>query len=144
MKKVLIISYYWPPCGGIGVLRCLKIAKYIRQFGWEPIIFTAEGADYPSVDHTNEKDIHPNTVVLRQKIWEPYTIYRKITGKDKNANVNNVFYTKEAKAGLSHRLSVWIRSNFFIPDARYMWIKPSVLRIREKQPHFPEAIDITL
>jgi len=126
MKKVLIISYYWPPCGGIGVLRCLKIAKYIRQFGWEPVIFTAEGADYPSIDHTNEKDIHPDTVILRQKIWEPYNIYRAITGKKKNTNVNNVFYTKEEKAGFAHNLSVWIRSNFFIPDARCMWIKPSV------------------
>ncbi len=126
MKKVLIISYYWPPCGGIGVLRCLKIAKYIRQFGWEPIIFTAEGADYPSIDHTNEKDIHPDTVILRQKIWEPYNIYRFISGKKKDANVNNVFYTKEEKAGLAHSLSVWIRSNFFIPDARCFWIKPSV------------------
>ena len=126
MKKVLIISYYWPPCGGIGVLRCLKIAKYIRQFGWEPIIFTAEGADYPSIDHTNEKDIHPDTVVLRQKIWEPYNIYRFISGKKKDANVNNVFYTKEKKAGFAHSLSVWIRSNFFIPDARCFWIKPSV------------------
>lgn len=126
MKKVLIISYYWPPCGGIGVLRCLKIAKYLREFGWEPIIFTADNADYPSIDKTNFKDIHPDTVILRQKIWEPYKIYRKITGKDKNANVNNVFYTKEEKAGLAHKLSVWIRSNFFIPDARCMWIKPSV------------------
>ena len=126
MKKVLIISYYWPPCGGIGVLRCLKIAKYLRQFGWEPIIFTADNADYPSIDKTNYKDIHPETIILRQKIWEPYKIYRTITGKDKNANVNNVFYTKEEKAGLAHKLSVWIRSNFFIPDARCFWINPSV------------------
>ena len=129
MKKVLIISYYWPPCGGIGVLRCLKIAKYLRDFGWEPIIFTADNADYPSIDHTNKKDIHPDTVIIRQKIWEPYHIYRFISGKKKNANVNNVFYTKEKKAGLAHKLSVWIRSNFFIPDARCFWIKPSVKTI---------------
>ena len=126
MKKVLIISYYWPPCGGIGVLRCLKIAKYLRDFGWEPIIFTADKADYPSIDHTNKKDIHPDTVIIKQNIWEPYHIYRFISGKKKNANVNNVFYTKERKAGLAHKLSVWIRSNFFIPDARCLWIKPSV------------------
>lgn len=126
MKRVLIISYYWPPCGGIGVLRCLKIAKYLREFGWEPVIFTAENADYPSHDETNFKDIHPDTTILKQRIWEPYHIYRKITGKKKNANVNNVFYTKEEKAGLAHKLSVWIRSNFFIPDARCMWINPSV------------------
>ena len=126
MKKVLIISYYWPPCGGIGVLRCLKIAKYLREFGWEPIIYTADNADYPSIDESNFKDIDPDTLVLKQPIWEPYKVYRKLTGKAKDANVNNVFYTKEEKAGIAHKLSVWVRSNFFIPDARCMWINSSV------------------
>ncbi len=125
-KKVLLISYYWPPCGGIGVLRCLKIAKYLRQFGWEPIIFTAEGAHYPSIDHSNEKDIPEGITIIRQKIWEPYHIYKFITGQKKDANVNNVFYVKDKKLGKAHQLSVWLRSNFFIPDARAWWIRPSV------------------
>lgn len=126
MKKVLIISYYWPPSGGIGVLRCLKIAKYLREFGWEPIVFTAKDAHYPTLDPSNDKDIPKDLTVLRQKIWEPYHIYKFITRKEKTANVNNVFYVKEDKPSLAHRLSVWIRSNFFIPDARAMWIRPSV------------------
>ncbi|MEN0048418.1 MAG: glycosyl transferase family 1 [Bacteroidota bacterium] len=125
-KKVLIITYYWPPCGGIGVLRCLKFAKYLRDFGWEPIIFTAKDAHYPSIDHTNEKDIPKDITVLRQKIWEPYHIYKLITGQKKDANVNNVFYVKDKNLGFAHKLSVWIRSNFFIPDARCFWIKSSV------------------
>ncbi len=125
-KKVLIISYYWPPCGGIGVLRCLKIAKYLRHFGWEPIVFTAEDAHYPNIDYSNDKDIPDGITILKQKIWEPYHIYKWITGKKKDANVNNVFYTKSEKAGLAHQFSVWIRSNFFIPDARKFWIQPSV------------------
>ena len=126
MKKVLIITYYWPPCGGIGVLRCLKFAKYLRQFGWEPVIFTADNAHYPSIDHSNDKDIPEGITVLRQKIWEPYHIYKFITGQKADANVNNVFYASEKKPGMLHNLSVWIRSNFFIPDARSLWIKPSV------------------
>lgn len=125
-KKVLIISYYWPPCGGIGVLRCLKIAKYLRRYGWEPIIFTAEDAHYPSIDYSNEKDIPEDLTVLRQKIWEPYHIYKFITGQKKDANVNNVFYVKDKKLGKAHEFSVWLRSNFFIPDARAWWIRPSV------------------
>lgn len=125
-KKVLLISYYWPPCGGIGVLRCLKIAKYLREFGWEPIVFTAEDAHYPSLDDSNFKDIPDDLTVLKQKIWEPYHIYKFLTRQKKDANVNNVFYVKDKKMGFAHRLSVWIRSNFFIPDARAWWIKPSV------------------
>ena len=126
MKKVLIITYYWPPCGGIGVLRCLKIAKYLQDFAWQPIVFTAKDAHYPSIDHSNVKDIPENLTVLRQKIWEPYHIYKFLTRQKKDANVNNVFYVKDKQAGLAHRLSVWLRSNFFIPDARARWIKPSV------------------
>lgn len=125
-KKVLIITYYWPPSGGIGVLRCLKIAKYLRDYGWEPIIFTAKDAHYPSIDPSNEKDIPEGITILKQKIWEPYHIYKFITRKKKEANVNDVLYTKNDKAGIMHRFSVWVRSNFFIPDARALWIKPSV------------------
>lgn len=125
-KKVLIITYYWPPGGGITVLRCLKIAKYLRSFGWEPVIYTAENAHYPSLDHSNEKDVPEGITILKQPIWEPYAWYKRLTGKAKDANVNNVFYVKDDKPGLMHRLSVWIRSNFFIPDARAAWVRPSV------------------
>ena len=122
----MIITYYWPPCGGIGVLRCLKIAKYLRDYGWEPIIFTAKDAHYPTIDLTNEKDIPENCTILKLKIWEPYHIYKMITGKKKDANVNDVLSTMDKKAGFAHNLSIWIRSNFFIPDARAFWVKPSV------------------
>lgn len=125
-KKVLIITYYWPPSGGIGVLRCLKIAKYLRDFGWDPIIYTAKDAHYPSIDHSNDQDIPDQVTVLKGPIWEPHALYKKITGKKKDANVNNVFYVNEEKVGFLHQFSIWVRSNFFIPDARAFWIKPSV------------------
>ncbi len=126
MKKVLLITYYWPPAGGIGVLRCLKIAKYLRQFGWEPVVFTADNAHYPNIDHSNDRDIPPGITILRRPIWEPYHIYKLLTGKKQDANVNNVFYVQERKPGFLHHFSVWVRSNFFIPDARAAWIRPSV------------------
>lgn len=125
-KKVLIISYYWPPSGGIAVLRCLKWAKYLREFGWEPIVYTAKDAHYPSLDASNERDIPADMTVLRGKIFEPYALYKRFTGQDKDANVNNVFYVQDEQPGWAHRFSVWVRSNFFIPDARAMWVRPSV------------------
>ena len=125
-KRVLIITYYWPPSGGIGVLRCLKFAKYLRNFGWEPVIFTAQNPHYPSLDPSNEKDVPENVEVIKGKIWEPYSLYKIFTGQKKDANVNNIFYVKETEVSALHKLSVWIRSNFFIPDARSKWINPSV------------------
>ena len=129
-KRVLIITYYWPPSGGITVLRCLKIAKYLRQYGWEPVIFTAEGAHYPTLDPSNERDVPEGVEVLRQKIWEPYALYKKFMGKPADENVNNVFYTDSAAGGWKHDLAVWVRSNFFIPDARATWIGGSVTRLK--------------
>jgi len=125
-KKVLIVTYYWPPSGGIGVLRCLKIAKYLRRSGWEPIIYCPKNAQYPRLDHSNDKDIPNGIEILRQSIWEPYAIYRLITGKRKNENVNDVLISTDKKEGLAHKMSTWIRCNLFLPDARAFWIRPSI------------------
>jgi len=62
-KRVLIITYYWPPSGGIGVHRCLKFAKYLRDFGWEPVVFTAKDAQYPVFDESNFKHVPENLEV---------------------------------------------------------------------------------
>jgi len=125
MKKVLIISYYWPPAGGIAVHRCLKFAKYLREFGWEPIICTAENPEYPVLDEGNFKDIPNGVKILRTKIWEPYNLFKFITGKKKEERIHNVFIEEE-KPGFGHKLGIWIRGNIFIPDARKLWIRPSV------------------
>lgn len=130
-KRVLIITYYWPPSGGIGVLRCLKIAKYLREYGWEPIIYTPQNAHYPFIDHSNDKDIPVNAEILKTKIWEPFSLYKILTGRKKSDNVNNVLNVLDGKASLMHKFSVWVRSNFFIPDARAMWIKPSVKYLKK-------------
>ena len=126
MKKVLIISYYWPPSGGISVLRSLKIAKHLRQFGWEPVIFTPENADYSTVDQNNFTDIPEGIEIHKIPTIEPFKIFKWVTGLKKDANLNNVLSAHDKKMGLMYKFSVWVRSNFFIPDARAMWIKPSV------------------
>jgi glycosyltransferase involved in cell wall biosynthesis len=107
----------------------LKFAKYLRETGWEPVIFTAEGAHYPTVDPTNERDVPEGVEVIRQPIWEPYALYKKFMGKSADENVNNVFYSDDADGGWKHKAAVWVRSNFFIPDARATWIKGSVKRL---------------
>ncbi|MDD4756644.1 MAG: glycosyl transferase, partial [Prolixibacteraceae bacterium] len=83
MKKVLIITYYWPPSGGGGVMRWLKMSKYLPELGWQPIIYTPENPDPSVTDSSLLKEIHLETRVIKTPIWEPYEIYRKITGKPK-------------------------------------------------------------
>lgn len=126
MKKALIITYYWPPSGGAGVQRWLKFAKYLREFGWEPVIYTPENPEYPSIDLSFEKDIPENIEVLKTKIREPYSIYKRFVGHGKSDSIKAGFLSEKKKPSLTEKLSVWIRGNFFIPDARMLWIKPSI------------------
>lgn len=125
MKKVLIISYYWPPSGGIAVHRCLKFAKYLREFGWEPVICTADNPEYPVLDEGNFNDIPANVTIFKTKIWEPYNLFKLLTGKERDERIHNVFLEEE-KTTFTHKLGIWIRGNLFIPDARRFWISPSV------------------
>ena len=81
MKKVLIITYYWPPSGGSGVQRWVKFAKYLPQNGWQPVIYTPENPELTVVDGTLEDDVPEEAIVLKRPIFEPYGIYRRLTGK---------------------------------------------------------------
>ncbi len=126
MPKVLIITYYWPPSGGAGVQRWLKFSKYLPEYGWEPVIYTPENPEAPATDLSLEKDIPEGITVLKTPIWEPYSIYKRFVGMKKNEPVNAGFLNEKKKSGPAERVSLWIRSNFFIPDARRFWIKPSV------------------
>jgi glycosyltransferase involved in cell wall biosynthesis len=125
-KSVLIITYYWPPSGGAGVQRWLKTVKYLREYGWEPIIYTPENPEAPATDNSLLKDIPEGVKVLKQPIWEPYSFYKKFLGLKKDEKINAGFLTEKKKPGLAEKIAVWIRGNFFIPDARKYWVKPSI------------------
>lgn len=125
VKKVLIVTYYWIPSGGAGVQRWVKFTKYLSDFGWEPIIYTPENPEYPSIDHSFEKDIPSDIQIIKTPIWEPYNVYRNLTGK-KNQAINAGFISENKKQGWKDKLSIWIRGNFLIPDPRRFWINPSV------------------
>jgi hypothetical protein len=125
MKKVLIITYYWPPAGTSAVFRWLKFVKYLRQFNWEPIVYTVENGEFPEIDEKNAQDIPEGVTVLKHPIWEPYNIYKTFIGQKKSEKVNVGFLSEKKKPAFQERLSVWVRGNFFIPDARCFWINPS-------------------
>jgi len=123
LKKALIITYYWPPSGGGGVQRWLKFVKYLRNFGWEPIIYTPENPDFELQDESLLADVPDNTKVLKRPIWEPYNSYRKLLGQKA---VQKQGIVAAGSSSFIGRLSVWIRGNYFIPDSRVFWVRPSV------------------
>lgn len=125
-KRVLIITYYWPPSGGAGVQRWLKFTKYLRNYGWEPIIYTPQNPEAPTIDGSLAEDIPPNVETIKTPIWEPYNAYKKLIGQKKEEKVNAGFLSEKKKPKLTEKISVWVRGNWFIPDARKFWIKPSI------------------
>ncbi len=125
LRSALIITYYWPPSGGAGVQRWLKFSKYLRDFGWEPIIYTPENPEAPAVDHSLESDIPAGITIIKRPIVEPYMAYKSFVGMKKGEKVNAGFLKEKDKPGLAEGIAVWLRGNFFIPDARCFWIRPS-------------------
>ena len=115
MKKVLIVTYYWPPAGGAGVQRWLKFVKFMRLYGWEPVIYTAANGEMPVVDESLEKDIPPGITVIKRPIWEPYSIYKKFIGRKKEDKINASFLSENKKAGSAKRSAYGSEAIFLFP-----------------------------
>ncbi len=121
-KKVLIITYYWPPAGGSGVQRWLKFSKYLRDFEIEPVIYTIDNPSYPILDKSSESEIPKDLEILKQAIFEPNSMLSFFGRNNKKEsagflNPNPTFFGS---------IIQYIRANYFIPDARKFWIQPSV------------------
>lgn len=126
-RKVLIVTYYWPPSGGSGVQRWLKFVKYLPEYQWEPHIFTPENPSFATQDPSLEKDVPPEAEVTRFPIWEPYDIFFTLSGffsASKGRRTGPVVPSKNKT--FFQRISTWMRGNFFVPDPRIFWVRPSV------------------
>ena len=138
MKRLLIISYYWPPTGGSGVQRWVKFAKYLPSEGWQPVIYTPENPEQLAVDHSLESEISPETEVIKTHITEPYELYKRFlrrSGHSKDAvEVNPV---NAQNKSFAQKAAMWVRGNLFRPDPRCMWIKPSVKFLKKYLEEHP-------
>lgn len=119
--KLGIITYYWPPAGGPGVQRWLKLSKYLAQSGVEVFVVTvdAEKATYPLRDDGLMEDVHPGARVVRTSTSELFGAYKKATGKKKVPFSG--FSGEEAKVSFKEKLARFVRGNFLVPDARKGW-----------------------
>ena len=128
-KKILILSYYWPPAGGSGVQRWMYFAKYLKQFGWEPIVLTVDEkqASYAILDPSllaEVKDVR----VIKTSTREPLKWYSRLTSGSSKAGIPQGEVNTTSFFG---KCAAYIRGNFFIPDARKGWV-PFAVEAAEK------------
>jgi len=119
------------------VLRWLKFTRYLHEFGWLPTIYTPGNPESQAHDPWLSAEIPDSVQVVKRKIIEPYRIFKFITGRKSDEILTGSFVSAK-KEGKISKFFIWIRGNFFIPDARKFWIKPSVrflTRYLKMNPH---------
>ena len=124
-KKILIVTYYWPPAGGPGVQRWLKFVKYLPEFDIQPIVYIPENPTYPIIDANLEKEISEKAIIIKKPIFEPYQL-ASFFSKNKTKKISSGIIPNQKKQSFLDKMLLWIRGNLFIPDARVYWVKPSV------------------
>jgi glycosyltransferase involved in cell wall biosynthesis len=129
-KKLLIITYYWPPAGGPGVQRWLKFVKYLPDFNIQPIVYIPENPTYPIIDNGLESEVSEKAIILKNKILEPYGI-ASFFGKNKTKKISSGIIPNQKKQSFLEKTLLWVRGNIFIPDARFFWVKPSVKYLKK-------------
>lgn len=139
-KKILVITYYWPPAGGPGVQRWLKFVKYLPENGWQPTVFIPENPSYPLLDESLNAEVPKGLNLIKQKIWEPYQWAEKLNKSNKKFKAGQFDVAKNQS--WKSKLSIWVRGNFFIPDARVFWVKPSTKYLKKylTENHFDAVV----
>ena len=128
-KKVLILTYYWPPSGGSGVQRWMYFAKHLKSLGWEPIVVTIDEkkASYGVLDESLNQEVD-GIRVIKTSTREPLQLYSRLTTGSKKKGIPQGEVKRKSVFG---KLSAFIRGNFFIPDARIGWV-PFALKAARK------------
>jgi len=123
--KVLIITYYWPPAGGPGVQRWLKFVKYLPSFGVQPHVYIPENPTYPLTDQGLLAEVSPEAILVKKRITEPYA-WASVFSKGNTKKISSGIIPDKKKQSALQSLMLWVRGNLFIPDARVLWVNPSV------------------
>jgi glycosyltransferase involved in cell wall biosynthesis len=127
MKKVLVVTYFWPPSGKATLHWPLKIIKYLPEFGCEPFVLTVKEESFTRKDETMLQEINPSLKVYKSRTLEPFKLYKKFTGRGKKEHIVDSETISKTNKSLPHLISIWIRMNLFVPDARVGWYFSAVM-----------------
>lgn len=126
---ILVISYLFPPRGGVGVQRIAKFVKYLPENGFKPIVLTVKK---PSGSVPEDKalldEISPDVEIIRTKSFEPYHIYRAVGGRraQDDPSFRGELVDKGTKKGFFSKLYFEFQRRYLIPDPKIGWFKPAL------------------
>ena len=131
-RRLLLISYAFPPVGGAGVQRAVKFVKYLPDHGWRATVLTAVNPSVPVLDGSLADDLPPGTEVRRARTFEPgYAMKAAVSAGDGKAAVGG---PRRALKGLARRLA-----NLALqPDPQVLWMPGALAegrRILREAPH---------
>ncbi|HMH50449.1 MAG TPA: glycosyltransferase [Candidatus Acidoferrum sp.] len=131
MARVLLVSYHYPPTSAVGALRVAKFAKYLPEFGWDPVVLSAETRE--NAPATASEGIAP---VVRAPVWPgPGSVYRliqRLRPRRGDRHVDLTFEQKDTiRPGLRATLKRTLVSLQSWPDGAFGWWAPGVLAARK-------------
>lgn len=90
MKRVLIITYHFPPDAAMGAVRPAKFAKYLPEFGWEPVVYTLKEQHYEACDSDRlEPALKCLRVYRSDLIPGPLQIYSRLQQLAKRSRISS-------------------------------------------------------
>jgi glycosyltransferase involved in cell wall biosynthesis len=140
-KKMLLVSYLFPPIGGGGVTRAVKMARYLAEAGWEVHVLTVESAYYATKDESLLKELPANVIIHRAKEWNPLTGMRAAhSQKSAGAQTEPEKSEKQSASepGLKQRVKKQVvaslkslKNTLMIPDDMIGWL-PDAVKVGEE------------
>tara|TARA_R110002095_G_scaffold212671_1_gene202184 strand:- start:5958 stop:7367 length:1410 start_codon:yes stop_codon:yes gene_type:complete len=128
-KRLLLVSYHFPPVGGAGVQRPVKFVKYLRQFGWDVSVLMAANPSVPVFDNSLLVDIPEDTHLEKTRTWEPdYSLKKNIAVQKRTGQSTNLLAPMKSAC---RKLIKSAAGLLLQPDAQILWY-PNALKAGKK------------
>lgn len=129
-KRLLLVSYHFPPVGGAGVQRPVKFVKYLRRFGWDVSVLMAANPSVPVFDNSLLSDIPEDTHLEKARTWEPDYALKKNMATQQNKTGQSISRLASVKSAC--RKVVKSGAGLLLqPDAQILWY-PNALKAGKK------------
>src|SRR3990172_3757984 len=120
MRRMLLVTYFFPRVGGGGVPRPLKLAKYLPEFGWAPHVLTVRDGFWSAMDETPLAELGPEVRIHRTRMVMPGRFVKRVLGRGNACSAPGI--RGEESVGLAERAKSVLRTIAYVPDEFIGWL----------------------